>query len=148
MNQYLNAVFLYFNLLNSHQKAWVLQRITCIHLQNLTTDLKSLRELSLRVLSLRAYLFKITVPTPAWFLLKTERCFANLRKSSTSCCFWPFGFGKWKIFAKDFSSAAESKSKPSHRSSSSDSRNKTTHIHLLCDIHTHSSNSSKYSTLI
>lgn len=95
----------------------VIWSTTSIHLQNLAVNI---------------YLFKITVPIPAWLLLKIERCFDNFRKSSTSCCFWPFGFGKWKTFASVLSSGAESKSNPSHRSSNSDSKSKIIHIFSSC----------------
>lgn len=102
-----------------------------IHLQNLAVNI---------------YLFKITAPIPAWLLLKIERCFDNFRKSSTSCCFWPFGFGKWKIFASVFSSGAESKSNPSHRSSNSVSKSKIIHIYSLC--YTHNTQATAHSTFI
>lgn len=133
--------FLYFNLLNAFLSS---KGMLSLSKHNLHSPAKR----NYRFKQLKRYLFKITVPIPAWLLLKTERCFANLWKSSTSCCFWLFGFGKWKIFANVFSSGAESKSSPSHRSSSSDSRSKIIHIHSLCAIRTHSINSSKYSTFI
>lgn len=65
------------------------------------------------------YLFRITLPTPDWLLLKIERCLERLRKSSMSCCFGAFGFVRWKALAKVFSSGAESKSKTSDKSCSS-----------------------------
>lgn len=68
-------------------------------------------------------LFKITAPTPGCFLLhvQTEGCLASLRKVSTSCCFCPLGFAKWKVFARVFSSGAESNSSTSGSSCNSDS---------------------------